>query len=230
MTAKFTEFYKLVFSGFSKKADDKQGTGGTVKDIDGNLYHTVTIGTQVWMVENLKTTKYKDGTAMPLVTENATWGNLTIPGYCEYNNDAAISIKTYGALYNKYAITTGKLAPAGWQVVTAAEWALLTKYLGGDSIAGGKIKSTGTKEAGTGLWLDPNTGATNESGFTAVPAGGRLPDGTFEFGGYRGAWWSSSEVTAINERGRFTHSDFILVGIYSFNNNYGLPVRCVRDN
>ena len=108
-----------------------------VVDIDGNVYHTVTIGTQVWMVENLKTTKYNDGTAIPLVTDNTAWGALTTPGYCWYNNDSATYKNTYGALYNWYAVNTGKLAPTGWHVPTDSEWTVLTTYLGGQSVAGG---------------------------------------------------------------------------------------------
>ena len=129
----------------------QQGTGGTVTDIDGNVYHTVTIGTQTWMVENLKTTKYNDGTAIPLVTDSTAWLNLTTPGYCWYNNDAATYKNTYGALYNWFTVNTSKLAPSGWHVPTDAEWTTLITYLGGETVAGGQMKSTGTIELGTGL-------------------------------------------------------------------------------
>ena len=98
-------------------------------DADGNVYHTVTIGTQTWTVENLKTSKYNDGTKIPLVTDGTTWGNLTTPGYCWHNNDAATNKATYGALYNWYAVNTGKLAPSGWHVPTDAEWTTLENYL-----------------------------------------------------------------------------------------------------
>ena len=138
-----------------------------VTDIDGNVYQTVTIGTQVWMVENLKTTRYIDGTAIPLDTNSSTWGGLTTPGYCWYN-DSAIYGNTYGALYNWYAVNTGKLAPAGWHVPTDSEWTVLTTYLGGETVAGGKLKDTGTT-----YWQSPNTGATNASGFLALPGGFR---------------------------------------------------------
>ena len=108
-----------------------------VVDIDGNVYHTVTIGTQVWMVENLKTTRYNDGTAIPLVTDGTAWAALTTPGYCWYNNDSATYKNTYGALYNWYAVNTGKLAPTGWHVPTDSEWTVLTTYLGGESLQAG---------------------------------------------------------------------------------------------
>ena len=98
-----------------------------VTDINGNVYHTVMIGNQVWMVENLKTTKYKDGTAIPNVTDNNAWSALSTPAYCWYNNDAATYKSTYGALYNWYAVNTGKLAPAGWHVATDAEWTKLAE-------------------------------------------------------------------------------------------------------
>ena len=151
----------------------------TVVDIDGNVYHTVTIGTQVWMVENLKTTKYNDGTAIPLVTDSAAWDELTTPGYCWYNNDSATYKNPYGALYNWYAVSTGKLAPTGWHVPTDSEWAVLTTYVGntyygGLDSAGGALKSTDKT-----YWLSPNTGATNSSGFSALPGGFRDYVGTF---------------------------------------------------
>ena len=201
----------------------------TLTDIDNNHYRIVQIGSQVWMAENLKTTKYNDGTAIPLVTDSTAWLNLTTPGYCWYNNDAATYKNTYGALYNWYVVNTGKLAPTGWHVPTDAEWTILTTYLGGDSIAGGKMKSTGTIEAGTGLWYSPNTGATNESGFTAVPAGFRDGNGTFSnIGGY-GYWWSSSEDYTTNAWLRYLTYDNS--NVYRIDNyEYaGFSVRCVRD-
>ena len=207
----------------------QSGTGGTVTDIDGNVYHTVIIGTQTWMVENLKTTKDNDGTAIPLVTDGTAWRNLTTPGYCWCNNDAATYKNTYGALYNWYTVHTGKLAPTGWHVPTDAEWTTLTTYLGGESVAGGKMKSTGTIAAGTGLWLDPNTGATNESGFTAVPAGLRESYGTFVSVGSDGVWWSSSENDLGSAWFRSLHYDYSDVTRNNGYKSFGFSVRCVRD-
>ena len=208
----------------------QQETGGTVTDIDGNVYHTVTIGTQTWMVENLKTTKYNDGTAIPLVTDSTAWLNLPTPGYCWYNNDAATYKNTYGALYNWFTVNTSKLAPSGWHVPTDAEWTILTIYLGGDTVAGGKMKSTGTIELGTGLWYSPNTGATNESGFTAVPAGCRGRDGAFDYVGSIGFWWSSSEYVASDAWYRHLSYDYSDVSRYYGKKYLGFSVRCVRDS
>ena len=158
----------------------------TVADIDGNIYQTVTIGTQVWLVENLKATKYNDGTVIPLVTDNTGWIILTIPAYCWYDNDIA-NKDTYGALYNWYTVQTRKLCPTGWHVPTDVEWTTLTTFLGGESVAGGKLK-----EAGTAHWTSPNTGATNESGFTALPGGFRGAQGTFYYIGHWGEYWTST--------------------------------------
>lgn len=139
--------------------------------IDGDVYRTDTIGSQVWMVENLKTTKYNDGSSIPNVTDNTTWNGLNTGAYCWYNSDIS-NKKPYGALYNWYTLNTGKLAPYGWHVPTDVEWESLIDHLGGESVAGGKLK-----ESGTTHWQTPNIGATNESGFTAVPGGFRSQDG-----------------------------------------------------
>jgi uncharacterized protein (TIGR02145 family) len=220
----------LMITGSCKKKDDNNTpTPVTVTDKDGNVYHTVTIGTQVWMVENLKTTKYNDGTPIPLETDNIAWSKLTTPGYCWYANDAATYKTTYGALYNWYAVNTGKLAPTGWHVPTDAEWTTLTAYLGGEIFAGGKMKSTGTIEAGTGLWYSPNVGATNESGFTAVPAGERDGSGTFNPIGYYGTWWSSSEGFTDYAWYRRMFYDGSSASRFYYNMNYGFSVRCLRD-
>jgi uncharacterized protein (TIGR02145 family) len=177
----------LILTNSCKK-EENTPTPQTLTDIDGNVYHTVTIGTQVWMVENLKTTKYNDGTPIPQVTNDTAWGNLITPGYCWYYNDGVTYKNLYGALYNWYAVNTGKLAPTGWHVPTDAEWTTLITYLGGDSVAGGKMKET------TSLWMTPNTGATNSSGFSALPGGYRYYfNGTFFLYFYCGNWWSSSE-------------------------------------
>jgi uncharacterized protein (TIGR02145 family) len=187
----------------------------TISDIEGNVYHIVTIGTQVWMAENLKTTRYSNGTSIPLVTDNSAWGNLTTPGYCWYNNDEATYKNTYGALYNWYTINTGNLCPTGWHVPTDAEWTTLTTYLGGESVAGGKLKETGTAH-----WTSPNIGATNESGFTALPGGDRIYDGTFYTIGSYGWWWSEGDARRLRDGNVFrSNSD----------KRDGFSVRCLRD-
>ena len=217
----------LILTSSCKKKEHSSNptpTSGTVKDVDGNVYHTVTIGTQVWMVENLKTTKYNDGTTIPLVTDSTAWPNLTTPGYCWYNNDEAAYKTTYGALYNWYTVNTGKLCPSGWHVPTDAEWTTLTTYLGGESVAGGKLKETGTTH-----WQSPNEGATNERGFNALPAGSRDYSGTFGYVGTNGYWWSSSEYTASNAWYRSLYYYNISVLRFYTNKHYGFSVRCLRD-
>jgi len=201
----------------------------TVTDIDGNVYHTVTIGTQVWMVENLKTTHYRNGNPIPNVTVNTAWNDLTTGAYCDYDNDASNSI-IYGRLYNWYAVSDNRnIAPTGWHVATNTEWITLTTYLGGSSVAGGKMKSIGTIEAGTGLWHAPNTGATNESGFTAVPAGLRYYYGPFDFKDYYSRWWTSSEDYTDYAWSWLAHYTTINIGNGSDYEGYGCSVRCVRD-
>jgi len=199
------------------------GTTGTVTDIDGNVYHTVTIGTQVWMVENLKTTKYHDGTSIPNVTDNNAWSNLTTGAYCDYNNTPSNSA-TYGKLYNWYAVNTGKLCPTGWHVATDAEWTTLTNSLGGGSIAGGKLKETGITH-----WNSPNTGATNKTGFTALPGGGRDSDGTFFNVGDGGYWWSATEGDAASAWYRLMTYNGSTVYRGGSHKELGFSVRCVRD-
>ena len=194
----------------------------TVTDIEGNVYKTVTIGTQVWMAENLKTTKYNDGTTIPNVINNTAWGNLKTPAYCWYSNDAISYKNAYGALYNWYTVNTGKLCPTGWHVPSEAEWTTLTTYLGGESVAGGKMKTVTD-------WSSPNTGASNSSGFSALPGGYRLSKGTFTTNGDYGGWWSSTEPSTTYAWARVLgsiHSD-----VYRFYNDkeYGSSVRCLKD-
>jgi uncharacterized protein (TIGR02145 family) len=202
----------------------QQGSGTTVTDIEGNVYHTVTIGTQVWMVENLKVSKYNDGTAIPLVTDGAAWSNLTTPGYCWYYNDTTTNKNTYGALYNWYTVNTGKLCTTGWHVPSNDEWFVLTDYLGGESVAGGKLKETGTIH-----WKSPNTGATNESGFTALPGGLRGGNGVFDNNRFDGYWWSSVQYYSYGAWSRYIGYDGIGVYRYSDYEQNGFSVRCVRD-
>jgi uncharacterized protein (TIGR02145 family) len=196
-----------------------------VTDGDGNVYISVTIGTQVWMKENLKTTKYNDGTAIPLVTDGAVWEALTTPGYCWYNNDATTYKATYGALYNWYAVNNGKLCPTGWHVPTDAEWTTMTTYLGGEDVAGGKLK-----EIGLTHWQSPNTEATNETGFTAVPSGGRYMDGAFALIGGNGSWWSSSEYLTTDAYYRWVGFDSPTVSRTNGNSHCGFSVRCLKDD
>ena len=202
----------------------------------------VTIGTQIWQTTNLDVTTYSDGTPIPQVTDPTTWANLRTGAWCYYNNDSANGA-IYGKLYNWYAVagihdinpsTPNKiLAPQGWHIPTNAEWTVLTDFLGGESVAGGKMKSTGTILAGTGLWESPNTSATNESGFTGLPAGFRSnADGSFDYIGNSGIWWSSSESNAFpaNAWNRYLEYNNGNAGIFYFSKASGFSVRCLSDS
>ena len=184
----------------------------------------MTIGTQVWMAENLKTTKYNDGTIIPLMTENNAWTSLTSPGYSWYDNDDTKYKVVYGALYNWYTVNTGKLCPKGWHVPTDSEWTILTKYLGGDIVAGGKLKETGTV-----YWAIPNEGATNETNFTARPGGHREIDGEFLNIKFSSYWWSSTEQSQTNAWIRDIFYVETFITRYDSNKREGASVRCIRD-
>jgi uncharacterized protein (TIGR02145 family) len=193
-------------------------------DIDGNAYRTVRIGNQEWTAENISTTHYNDGSPIPLVTSNTGWCNLTTPAYCWYNNDIA-NKATYGALYNWEVVNTGKLAPPGWHVPTDADWSLLTAVLGGADVAGGKLK-----EAGLSHWIAPNTGATNASGFSALPGCYRIYyNGKFFSERNCGFWWSATEhnATFAYYRPLYSVSDD-MVRDYWYK-GAGFSVRLVRD-
>lgn len=197
---------------------------GTVTDIDGNVYQTVTIGTQVWMAENLKVTHYRNGDAIPNVTDNGTWSGLTTGAYCAYNNDEN-NVATYGRLYNWYAVADSRnIAPAGWHVPTDEEWQTLVDYLGGSSVAGGKLKETGTAH-----WNSPNEGATNESGFTALPGGYRYDSGLFVNMGDYAYFWSSTEYSSYFAWYRYLSFSHSQVGRTNLIKRLGFSVRCVRD-
>ena len=207
-------------------------------DADGNLYNSVTIGMQIWLNENLKTTKYNDNTSIPYVPDNTTWNNSLSPGYCWYNNDEASSKDTYGALYNWYAVNTEKLCPLGWHVPSHTEWKTLEVYLGmtqqqadfsggfRGTDEGGKLKETGTTH-----WLSPNTGATNETGFNAVPGGYRKYSGSYLWVGELGYWWSATEHAYLDAyyRGLFYNYSSIYAG-YTNVKVSGQSVRCLKDN
>jgi len=201
-------------------------TYGTMTDQDGNTYKTIKIGTQIWMAENLRTTKYNDGTAITLVTNNTLWGKLNTEAYCNYNNTTNTdTIATYGRLYNWYAVNTGKIAPKGWHVPTDSEWTNLTTFLGSDSLVGVKLKETGIKH-----WRTPNnTCADNSSGFTAIPGGFHHNYGAFINIGYYGNWWSTTEVDTgyawIRVMGFSSSSVFRDGG----SKHTGFSLRCLRD-
>lgn len=209
---------------------------GTVKDKDGNVYNTVKIGTQVWMVENLKTTTYNDGTAIQLVTDFPAWRNLSTPGYCWFNNNSTYKNK-YGALYNWYAVGTGKLAPTGWHVPTEAEWEKLNNYVTskfGNSGAAKALAATTDWNA----WSDVGSigndlSKNNSTGFSALPGGYRFYNDVQGFGNFGdgGRWWSSS-ASNIAAWDWELFCDFTILyggGDAYMEKQNGLSVRCVKD-
>jgi uncharacterized protein (TIGR02145 family) len=206
-----------------------------VTDIDGNVYNTVTIGTQTWMAENLKTTKYNDSTTIPIVAGYNDWVSLATPAYCWYENDETKYKNVYGALYNWYTVNTGKLCPKGWHVPTDEEYGKLTSLVSREtridnlgyvnSQAGGDLK-----EIGTTNWKSPNPGATNKYGFNGRPGGMRsYIDGTFYDIGRDGYWWTSTRygkdmAYVLNLNNQNIDASF-LNSIYST----GMSVRCLKD-
>ena len=208
----------------------------TVTDYDGNVYNTVLIGTQCWLKENLKTTHYSNGTAMVNGTgAGDITGNYTTKYYFDYGDNPA-NTTTYGKLYTWAAVMNGAVSsaanpsgvqgvcPTGWHIPSDAEWTQLTDNLGGESVAGGKMK-----EAGYAHWASPNTGADNSSGFTALPGGYRDSNGTFDYVGYNGYWWSASELSATEAWGRYLYYSYCGVNRGYNSKSLGFSVRCLRD-
>ena len=219
----------LFFAISCDKDDDNDINGKECVDADGNVYETVKIGDQEWMAENLKTTTYNDGTDLPNVTDSDDWGELETGAYAWYDNDVS-NKDVYGALYNWYAVETGNLCPDGWRVPTDDDWTELTDYLGGAEVAGGKLKATGTIEAGTGLWHEPNTGATNETGFAALPGGARHFEGHFIAMGSAGVWWTSTAHSVTGTAWRFdmSYDSAVLKEEFAYK-TYGFAVRCIKN-
>jgi uncharacterized protein (TIGR02145 family) len=231
-TKAYVDLLESTVASLEAEVEALQG----VKDIDNNRYDIVTIGGQTWMAENLKTTRYNDGTVIPLITDSVSWTTASNNGaaaYCWYDN-AASNLITYGALYNWYAIDmlsngNKNVCPIGWHIPTDVEWDILRDHLdpaasGNTNIAGGKMK-----EAGLAHWNSPNTGATNDSGFSGLPGGLRYNVGTFFFIGFHPYWWSSTEnnTTSAWDRLLGYSADVVYRGLS--NKGSGLSVRCLRD-
>jgi uncharacterized protein (TIGR02145 family) len=199
-------------------------TYGEVTDIEGNIYKTIVIGSQTWMAENLKTSKYNDGTSITTGLGGTAWQSNTSGAYAIYDNNA-VNNTTYGKLYNWNAVNTGKLCPEGWHIPSDAEWTVLTSFLGGEDLAGGKMKSTSL------LWPLPNDGATNESGFSGLPGGNRYFNGSYTSIGFYGRWWSSTEYEFDADLAwyRFLYYDYEDAGRSYFYKDYGLSCRCIKD-
>jgi uncharacterized protein (TIGR02145 family) len=192
----------------------------SIFDSEGNKYLTIGIGTQTWMAEDLKSTRFNDGSVIPFVPDGTAWASLTTPAYSWYPNDSV----GYGAMYNWYAVNTGKLCPDGWHVPDDEEWTVLTDFLGGKSSAGGKLKETGDYH-----WQSPNSGATNESGFTGLPSGSRNYSGGFNNIGKYGYWWSTTEWSTSGAWYRDVYYGYISVDRGNASKKSGATVRCLKD-
>jgi uncharacterized protein (TIGR02145 family) len=213
--------FMLSINLFYSCKKDKEPT--SVSDIDGNVYKIVTIGSQTWMAENLKTTKLYDGMSIPNKTIVSFWPNFTTFAYCWYDNDTIVNKNVYGALYNWYTVLTGKLCPQGWHIPSEEEWTTLSTYLGGLNSAGGKLK-----EIGTTHWNSPNSDATNETGFTALPGGLIYNGGSFTQIGYEAIWWSSTE--SVNSTAWYwqVNNDFNLQN-GKYPEEGGFSIRCIKN-
>jgi uncharacterized protein (TIGR02145 family) len=212
--------WAIIYTGCSKENKPPD----PVSDIDGNTYKTVLIGTQIWMAQNLTTTRFSDGTEIPHIMSGSAWNNLTTPGYCCYNNDGESNKDTYGALYNGYAVNTGKLCPTGWHVPEKEEWEQLREFLGDTITGGNKLKESGTEH-----WLSQNKGADNSSGFSALPSGIRYFEGTFSSINTFTSFWSATE-TGQNKQwylSLYYGDSGVLMGHIS--KKCGFSVRCVKD-
>jgi uncharacterized protein (TIGR02145 family) len=211
------------------------GTGyGQV--VSFTVLNNVTIGTQIWSSTNLDVTTYSDGTPIPQVTDPTAWANLTTGAWC-YNDNREPNGAVYGKLYNWYAVAgifdaaslndtslRKQFAPSGWHIPSDTEWTTLTTFLGGESVAGGKMKETGTTH-----WTSPNTNATNSNGFTGLPGGCRFNAGTFATIGTVGIWWSSSEFSPSYARYRLLfYTDGNALRNYEYK-VVGFSVRCIKD-
>jgi uncharacterized protein (TIGR02145 family) len=228
--------FLLLLNAGCKKEDD------TVQDADGNSYHTVTIGTQTWMVENLRTKTYNDGTPIVNITGQTEWAFMTNPGYCNYNNDES-NVSKYGRLYNWYAIETGKLAPKGWHVPSKEEWEVLINYLIANgynydgTTTGNKIaKSLGDSKYWGISDYEGSLGSTghpelnNKTHFNALPSGARGWE--FEVLGYVGHLWTSTSSTDLSNNAAYrVWIDNITPSITTqYTSRYiGLAVRCLKN-
>ena len=186
---------------------------------------SVTIGTQVWMLKNLDVSTYRNGDLIPMVTDPNLWVGLNTGAWCWYNNDSATYATTYGKLYNWYAVNDSRgLAPTGWHIPSDDEWTTLSTFLGGDAVAGGAMKETGTIH-----WITPNTGATDSSGFTGLPGGVRDDRGEFNAIENDAYWWSSTELSSTDAWSRYLGYYGGLIGRTNTKKLIGFSVRCLRD-
>ncbi len=217
----------LLIVNCKKKEVTDETPYTTVTDIDGNVYRTVTIGEQVWMAENLKTTKYYDGKEIPQVSDNDEWTNLNSPAYCWYDNDEATYKNQYGALYNWHVINSGNICPSGWHVPTDDEWTTLRDYIANDGHTRSRVAAALKSTTG---WRDGGNG-TDNYGFSALAAGYRL----FNSGSYRDEtenayWWSATPDGDDFAWGRYIQFGGKILYVLSYDHKNGVSVRCLQDD
>ena len=243
-TAYYIRAYATKKNGVTKYGDEMTFSTlvtpvyGRVTDYDGNEYVTITMGTQTWMLENLRTTHYRNGDPVQNITDKDAWKNLNTAeekgAWCSFNNNEE-NIPTYGLLYNWYAVTDPRnLAPVGWHVSSREDWEILQAYLGGDNGNPAFIREIGRKlkEKGLEHWMSPNR-ATNISGFTALPGGWRTEYGSFASLQYSGRFWTSDMYGGLAFYRLMTNGsrniDFPMTGSLDFYRTMGHSVRCVKD-
>jgi uncharacterized protein (TIGR02145 family) len=213
----------LIIPGISAANPIMNQPEAPVTDIDGNVYQTVRIGTQVWMKENLKVSKYRNGNTIPTGLTDSQWSSATSGAYSVYNNDPANNT-IYGKLYNWYAaVDTRGICPVGWHLPSNSEWTYLENLLGGTSVAGGALKAL------SALWTSPNTGATNSSGFSALPGGNRYLTGAFSNINNYSGWWCSSDISVTEAWSRLLNFNVANSFPSTYNKTYGFSVRCLKD-
>ena len=195
----------------------------TVADFDGNVYKTITIGSRVWLAENLKTHHFNDGTDIQYVTDANLWSTLSSPGCC-YHGNQLVNKNEYGILYNCYAVGTGRLCPVGWHVSTEEDWDNLVSFLGGESVAGPKLMESGGEHWDCTVFI--NCIGTNESAFSARGGGLRADDGTYYDLGANANWWCESDLSATN--GTRVYLGWGM-NMSSSPRKFGCSVRCVMD-
>jgi uncharacterized protein (TIGR02145 family) len=207
--------------------------GNGVTDLDGYKYKTVVIGNQEWMGENLKVSKYNDGTVIPNIIDNTQWSKLTTGAWCYNNNNNISNDLKFAKLYNWYALsptTNGNknVCPTGWHVPTDNDWSIMTDFLGGEAVAGGKLRDVGESS-----WNSSSSSNTNPYLFTALPGGQRDSDGNFTSIGNYGSWWSNTESTQyyfnISSWARSMEGSGSNISRLGTVKGYGLSIRCIKD-
>jgi uncharacterized protein (TIGR02145 family) len=226
-------FIMVIFSGCSPIIEPF--FGGTVTDVDGNVYNTVTIGNQTWMIENLKVTRFRDSTAIDLVMDSAAWKNQSTAAYCWYNNDSSKNKTNFGALYNWYVVKTGKLAPKGWHIPTDVEWYILDQNVSKLSYTSGSLSKC---LASKNYWISNYTSSTignnpnlnNSSGFAALPGGWRLNERTsFTKMDSLGAWWTTTLLSDTTAYAIKMMCNSSMVDHTPIKKQAGLSIRCIKD-